>query len=88
MSLLSAARIVRKLGLESGLRFLLGRIHVGTPEAEVRADMERRVRNGKATGPDAVALGTEACVDAVTTYALALHRHNGRGYRRVMRGSL
>lgn len=88
MTLLQAARITRKLGAESAIRFLLGRVHVGTPAETVRADFERRVRNGKATGPDAIALGTETCVEAITTYALALHRHNGRTYRRVMRGSL
>lgn len=93
MRLLSAARIVRTLGLTHAIEFHLGRTHVGTPNDEVAEQFAVRVKasfqhKGKgAPGPDAVRLGVDACVEAVTTYALAVHARNGRGYRRVMRGS-
>ena len=88
MTLLSSARIVRKLGLEHGMRFLLGRVHVGTPDDTIRADFERWVKTAEAKAPGATGLTPEALTDAVVTYALAVHRHNGRTYRRVMKGEV
>jgi hypothetical protein len=90
MTLLAAARIVRTLGLASDVRWMMSRYHFGTSAAEVAQDWRNRCAlafNGKRKlGPDAVRLGAETCTAAVVTYAVAVHAHNGRSYRRTMRG--
>lgn len=92
MTLLTAARIVRKVGAEYSIRMLVGNLHVGTPEATVAADWRERTRKafakkGKhAPQGDAAILGPDVTSEAVVLFALAVHRHNRRIYRRVMRG--
>lgn len=87
---LTAARIARKLGLDGGLRFLVNRLHVSTLPAEIQTDITRRVQKSfrEYPGPDARALGEDACVTACVTYALMVHAHNSRSYRRVISGRI
>jgi len=62
---------------QQSIRWLMGRVHVGTPDAEVEADMRKRC--SKATEEQAA-----ACVE----FALACHHENQGLYRSVMSGRL
>lgn len=59
-----------------GVRWLMGRIHVSTPDDEIRADIMQRTKKW----PEMVTR------EAMVTYALAVHRSNQRLYRQVTRG--
>ena len=60
---------------EGSIRWLLGRVHVSTPDAEVEADI--RLTCSKAT---------EAQRKACVKYALKCHRENQALYCRVIYG--
>jgi hypothetical protein len=60
------------------LEWLVGRMHVGTPDAEVRAEIRRRLKAGLS------AAERKRVVDA----AVRIHRRNRRLYARVMGGTL
>ena len=60
---------------QGSIRWLMGRVHVGTPDAEVEADMRRRC--AKATKEQ-----TAACV----AFALACHKENRELYAAVVSG--
>jgi hypothetical protein len=60
------------------LEWLVGRLHVGTPDAEVRAEIRRRLAAGVSTAE------RKRIVDA----AVRIHRRNRRLYARVMGGRL
>ena len=60
------------------LRWIVNRLHVGEPAAEVESEIRRRAA-GK--------IGNLA-TDRAVRYALAVHRHNGNLYRRVMAGRI
>lgn len=79
MTALRASRILRRDGAWDpfGVRWLMGRVHVATPEADVRQDIARRT--AKWPNPETR--------EAMAVYALAVHRHNRREYRRVMGGA-
>jgi hypothetical protein len=59
------------------IRWLMGRVHVGTPDSEVEADMRRRFAKSNATP-----VQVQACVD----FALRCHHENQGLYRSVMSG--
>lgn len=62
------------------IRWLVGRMHVGTPDSEIAADIARRLaKNPKAT---------EEMIAECVAFALHCHHENGRLYRDVMRGTL
>jgi hypothetical protein len=65
-------------GLKSQIDWLMGRVHVGTPDEEVRANIEKRC---KKAGFDAKL--TRRCSD----YAIKAHRKNQQMYSDVMSGS-
>jgi hypothetical protein len=58
------------------LDWLVGRFHAGTPDAEIRADIRRRL------APDT----TPAARRAIVARAVRIHRRNRRLYVRVMGG--
>lgn len=60
------------------LEWLVGRMHVGTPDAEVRAEIRRRLK------PDLDAGERRRIVDA----AVRIHRRNRRLYVDVMGGRI
>lgn len=62
---------------QGSIRWLMGRVHVGTPDAEVEADIRKRL-------PDATEEQKVECVK----YALACHRENQDLYHAVMTGRL
>jgi hypothetical protein len=59
------------------IRWLMGRVHVGTPDVEIEADIRRRMVKNNPTEEQ-----MRACVD----YALACHRENQGLYHTVMTG--
>lgn len=61
----------------STIRWVVNRLHVGTPDAEVTRDITDRAEQVDATGPEA---------REMVRYALAVHRDNQRTYRSVMSG--
>lgn len=60
---------------EASIRWLIGRVHVGTSDAEIEADMLRRC-----------AKATTAQQKACVKYALKCHRENQALYGYVMSG--
>ena len=62
---------------EGSIRWLLGRVHVSTPDSEVEADIRRRCSKTTAT---------EAQRKACVKYALKCHRENQALYCRVIYG--
>jgi hypothetical protein len=62
---------------EASIRFLLGRMHVSTPDAEVEKDMRRRLISSQTTPAQ-----RNACVK----FALKCHRENQASYCRVIYG--
>jgi|HubBroStandDraft_3_1064219.scaffolds.fasta_scaffold87594_6 hypothetical protein len=60
---------------QQSIRFLLGRIHVGTPDAEIAAEITRRL-------PQATPRQLKACIG----YAMRVHRENQGLYNYVMGG--
>ena len=60
------------------VRWLMGRIHVGTPDAEVAADIRGRCEGQPGYTP--------AVIRQTVAFALECHRRNRGEYRRVMRG--
>jgi hypothetical protein len=65
-------------GDKHAIAFVLGRVNVGTPDAEVRAEWERRADKAKLTG----------CLrKKVVAHALKCHHDNQREYNDVMRGT-
>jgi len=62
---------------ESAIRWLIGRVHVSTPDAQVEADIRRRT-------PKATKEAQDACV----AYALKCHHENQNLYRSVQSGRL
>lgn len=66
----------------AGIRFLVGRVHVSTPDEVVEADIRGRIREGSGddVDPDLV----RACVD----YALLCHHNNQGLFEAVMSGRL
>lgn len=63
---------------QQSIRWLMGRVHVGTSDAEVEADIRRRF--AKNVGM------TEKQVAACVAYALDCHRENQWLYSAVMSG--
>jgi hypothetical protein len=64
----------------STIHWLMGRVHVGTSDIEVEADIRKRLKRN----PDA----TPRVVDQCIAYALACHRANQSLYRRVVSGRI
>lgn len=64
---------------KSAIEWLVGRMSVGTPDAEVRADVEKRVR---------LAGGDEKLVRDSGAYALKIHHRNIDLYNDVMSGRI
>ena len=62
---------------EGSIRWLLGRVHISTPDAEVEADIRRRCSKA-----------TEAQRKAIVKYALKCHHENQGLYNRVVSGRL
>lgn len=62
---------------EGSIRWLLGRVHVSTPDSEVEADIRRRL-----CSPQVTEIQRKACVK----YALKCHRENQALYCRVIYG--
>jgi Na+-transporting methylmalonyl-CoA/oxaloacetate decarboxylase gamma subunit len=62
---------------QASIRWLMGRVHVGTPDAEVEADMRRRCAKTNAT---------EQEIAAIVAFAIACHRENQGLYNAVMSG--
>ena len=60
------------------IHWLMGRVHVGTPDAEIEADIR-----GRCTDP----AYTPEIVQEAVDYALICHRENQGLYRYVMTGS-
>lgn len=58
--------------------WLMGRIHCGTPDAEVEADIRKRLASNPKATPEMV----QACVD----YALAVHHDDQDLYHSVTTG--
>ena len=65
------------------VRWLLGRIHCGTPDAEVKADAMKRANAAKWFGRPLTAAQKKKVVDAF----LKAHHENQRSYCDVMSGS-
>lgn len=63
----------------AGIRLVVDRLHVSTPDADVRADLETRA---SASG------ATPAELAEITRYALAVHRENRGIYLAVTSGRL
>ena len=64
-------------GDKAMIRMVLGNVHVGTPDAEVRAEWEKRSDKAKVS----------PCVrKKVVAYALKCHHDNPREYSSVMGG--
>lgn len=61
---------------KSSIKWLVGRLHVGTPDTDIERDIAERCRKG-----------TPAQVKACVTYALKCHRDNQKLYRLVMGGN-
>lgn len=62
---------------QASIRWLMGRVHVGTPDSEVEADMRKRCAKGN---------GTEEQIAACVAFAIACHRENQRLYDAVTTG--
>lgn len=62
---------------KASIRWLVGRIHVGTPAEEVASDFTERARKAGAS---------EAETAAIVEYALQSHYANQAEYRAVMSG--
>jgi len=62
---------------KQSLRWLVGRLHVGTPDSEVEADIRRRCSTA-----------TEAQRNACVKYALKCHAENRNLYSRVVSGRI
>ena len=60
------------------IHWLIGRVHVGTPEDEIAADIAKRC-----TAPGY----TPSLIRQSVAYALECHRRNRELYRHVMRGA-
>lgn len=71
------AKRVPKYVPQREIFWLMGRIHVGTPDSEVEANIRRRLEGNKPTEKQVA-----ACID----YALACHRENQELYRKVTSG--
>jgi len=67
----------------AAISWLMGRVHVGTPDSEIEANIRRRIAKSDSAG-----LYTPALVRQSIAYALACHRRNGDLYKRVMSGRL
>jgi hypothetical protein len=68
-----------KLVPKGQIDFLVGRIHVGTPDSEVEADIRERSEKAKMSEPQ---------IRANIKYALARHRANRGMYVAVMSGNI
>lgn len=66
-------------GDRAAIDWLMQRVHVGTSEADIRADIMRRCRASDFGYPDGYA---EACAD----YAVHVHKQNRALYARVTGG--
>lgn len=66
----------------AAIRFIMGRVHVGTPDATVEADIRARVARGR-TGGQRCSVATE---NALVRMALAQHKRNREEYATVMGG--
>jgi len=67
----------------SAISWLMGRVHVGTSDAEIEADIRKRI----AEGPQAK-LYTESLIKQSVAYALECHKRNRGLYRDVVNGGL
>jgi|HubBroStandDraft_1064217.scaffolds.fasta_scaffold34755_1 hypothetical protein len=65
---------------QQSIRWLMGRVHVGTSDADIEADMRRRFAKAVANGM------TEEQLAECIAYALACHRENQGLYNAVMTG--
>lgn len=63
---------------QQDIRWLMGRVHVGTPDAEIESDIRGRLANN----PKA----TEEMIAACVAFALQCHAENRGLYRSVMTG--
>lgn len=68
------------------IRYHVGKFHVGTPAAEIAADVEKAARKASRLRNFKHAKATEAEVRECVRYALAVHIDNRKAYRAVMRG--
>lgn len=66
----------------ASLRWLVDRLHVGTPDAEVSTLIASRIEKARAKG----AAFSEAEARESVRFALAVHEDNRNTFRRVMRG--
>jgi hypothetical protein len=80
MTLLRAVRVLKQgWGYSPALiRFIVDRIHVATPDDQVREDFLKRSRVWR----------DEEAREALVVYALAVHHSNYREYARVMGGMM
>lgn len=71
------------------VRWLVGRVHVGTPNETVAADIERSMRGVKLKGirHKTVRVLSESSVKEAVRYALECHEENRKTHDAVMRGS-
>lgn len=65
---------------KGSIHWLMGRVHVGTPDAEVESDIRRRLAENPAC--------TEEMLSECVKYAIACHRENQGLYRAVVSGRL
>jgi len=63
---------------KGSIHWIMGNVHVGTSDAEVEADIRRRLAKNKNVPEDQIV----ECVK----YALACHKENRELYRAVMSG--
>ena len=72
---------------KQSIEWIVARLHVGTSDAEVAADIRRRFER---TLPPMrpIRSSMERKIEACITYALKCHHDNGALYTRVMRGDL
>jgi hypothetical protein len=73
----------KKVKLEAGhkraIEFIMGRVHIGTSDADIELDMRRRAKKMGAS---------EGLTEALVSYALAEHQRNQQEYNAVMGGNL
>ena len=64
----------------NSINWLVDRIHIGTPDEEVREDIRERLANAQKRGLETDVL-TRACFEDI---AIARHHHNRADYAWVM----
>jgi len=72
----------------NAIRHHMGHVHVGTPDADVHADIDKAIAAQKARSPDIAAQWTPELEKQTHDYAIAAHRANQKQYRDVMSGTV